>query len=82
MTESLRQNLTAVYRENLEGDIIATLAELAGISVRRAMDVFYRSRLASQISEGRYGIDNLDPKYLAADLLENEPVLFSETPPQ
>lgn len=64
--------LLAMYRENLAADVIAALADAAGVSMREAMDVYYRSALASQIEEGRYGIDNLDPKVLAADLLANE----------
>jgi hypothetical protein len=41
------------------------------------MDIYYSSKLAVQIEEGRYGIDNLDPKYLAEDLIENESELFA-----
>ena len=62
----------AFYRENLEGDIISALAKAAGISLRKAMDVYYGSALSGQIETGRYGIDNLSAKYLAEDLLENE----------
>lgn len=62
----------AFYRENLEGDVISALADAAGISLREAMDLYYGSALSGQIETGRYGIDNLSPKYLAADLLENE----------
>jgi hypothetical protein len=47
------------------------------IDIRSATDIYYRSRLCNQIAEGLYGIDNLDYKYLAADLIENEPELFS-----
>ena len=32
--------------------------------------------LAGQIAHGSYGIENLDAKYLAEDLIENEPELF------
>ena len=42
----------------------------------QAMDVYYRSDLAVQIQDGKYGIDNVDYKYLAEDLIENEPSLF------
>ena len=45
--------------------------------IRLATDIFYRSRLSEQISQGRYGIDNLDYKYLVNDLIENEPELFA-----
>lgn len=62
----------AFYRENLEGDVISALAEAAGISLREAMDLYYGSALSGQIETGRYGIDNLSPKYLATDLLEHE----------
>lgn len=37
---------------------------------------FYSSKLAEQISNGSYGIENMDAKYLAEDLIENEPKLF------
>ena len=43
---------------------------------RKAMDIYYRSKLAKQIEQGIYGIENMDYKYLAEDLLENEPELF------
>ncbi len=72
MTAKQRENLTLVYRENLEGDIIAALSEQTGLPRREAMDVYYRSKLSEQISNGSFGIDNLDPKNLAADLIENE----------
>ena len=46
------------------------------ISRRKAMDIYYKSRLSEQIQAGQYGIENMDYKYLAEDLIENEPELF------
>ena len=66
------------YKERLEERIIAYLAEIKGISLEEAMDAYYRSRLADQITKGLYGIENMDYKYLAEDLVENEPVLFAK----
>ena len=66
------------YKERLEERIIAHLAEIKGISLEEAMDAYYRSRLADQITKGLYGIENMDYKYLAEDLVENEPVLFAK----
>lgn len=43
---------------------------------RKAFDVYYSSKLAEQIEKGEYGIENLDAKYLAEDLIENELKLF------
>jgi len=40
------------------------------------MGIYYRSRLAGQIADGMYGIENLDYKYFVQDLIENEPELF------
>jgi len=65
------------YRQDLEIDIILRLAEIKNLDLGKATDIYYRSRLSGQISEGRYGIDNLDYKYLANDLIENEPGLFA-----
>ena len=64
------------YRQDLEIDIISRLCEICNIDLAKATDIYYRSRLCDQIAEGLYGIDNLDYKYLAADLIENEPELF------
>ena len=66
------------YKERLEERIIAYLAEIKGISLEEAMDAYYRSRLADQITKGLYGIENMDYKYLAEDLVENEPLLFAK----
>ncbi len=66
------------YRQDLEIDIISSLAKKRKIGIREATDIFYRSRLSRQISQGLYGIDNMDSQYLADDLTENEPELFSK----
>ena len=66
------------------GDVLWTLnrrrnwASRNNISQRKAMDIYYKSRLSQQIQAGQYGIENLDYKYLAEDLIENEPELFAE----
>ena len=70
------KDLAAVYRQNLEESIIACLAKMITLELRKAMDIYYKSRLARQINAGKYGIDNMDARYLAEDLLENEPELF------
>ena len=75
----LKYNVTIdTYKERLEERIIAYLSEIKGIPLKEAMDAYYRSRLADQIASGLYGIENMDYKYLAEDLLENEPKLFAK----
>ena len=75
----LKYNVTIdTYKERLEERIIVYLSEIKGISLEEAMDAYYRSRLADQIASGLYGIENMDYKYLAEDLLENEPKLFAK----
>lgn len=71
-------DLEAVYIENLEQDIIKNIAALKNLDLRKAMDVYYKSKLSAQIANREYGIENLDSKYLAEDLIENEPELFGE----
>lgn len=68
--------LTEVYKQNLENDIIMVLAQIKDIEIRKAFDIYYSSKLARQIAEGSYGIENMDAKYLAEDLIENESELF------
>lgn len=67
-------DLVALYRENLAADVISALSDAAKIPLRQAMDLYYRSALSSQIEQGLYGIDNLDPKTLADDLLAHDPL--------
>ena len=71
-----RMQLSEIYKQNLENDIIKALADLKQIELRKAFDIYYSSKLAEQIAEGSYGIENLDAKYLAEDLCENERELF------
>ena len=71
-------NLDVIYRQNLEPSIIEYIAARRNISQRKAMDIYYRSRLSEQIQAGQYGVENLDYKYLAEDLIDNEPELFSD----
>ena len=66
MEDMLKRGSFAVDYCNLE----------TGINLRKAFDIYYSSKLAEQISNGSYGIENMDAKYLAEDLIENEPELF------
>ena len=70
MTNS--KDLTEIYKQNLETDIINYLAASLKIDLREAMDKYYSSKLAKQIESGENGIKNLDYKNLAEDLIENE----------
>ena len=51
---------------------------MKGIDLRKAFDIYYSSKLAEQISNDSYGIENMDAKYLAEDLIENEPELLNK----
>jgi hypothetical protein len=66
-------------KENLERNIILALSEKTGKTLREALDIYYSSRLSAQIGEGKYGIHYFDARYLADDLIENEPELFRDT---
>lgn len=70
------KKLTEIYKQNLESNIILYLAKIKNIEIRKAFDIYYSSRLATMIEAGEYGIENMDAKYLAEDLVENEPELF------
>ena len=71
-----KKRLEEVYKQNLENDIINAISEIKEIDLRKALDIYYSSKLAEQISNDRYGIENMNAKYLAEDLIENEPTLF------
>ena len=67
--------LEAILKESLEKDITSLISERTGVSIREAMDIYYRSKLSRQIDGGIYGIQYLDAVYLVDDLLENERAL-------
>lgn len=71
-----RSNLDIVYKQNLEDNIIQCLSEMKKIDLRQATDIYYHSKLAEQIYQGTYGIENMDYKYLVQDMIENEVELF------
>lgn len=72
-----KKSLEHAYKQNLEESIISYLASLKNIELRKAMDIYYKSKLSGQIEAGMFGIENLDYKYLAQDLIENEHNLFT-----
>jgi hypothetical protein len=71
-----RSNLLKEYKQALEERIITYLSEKKELELRVSMDIYYRSKLAKLIAGGIYGVENLDYKYLAQDLIDNEPELF------
>ena len=71
-----KKNIDYIYKQNLEESIIEYLSKEKKLELRQAMDIYYQSRLAKQIEQGTYGIENMDYKYLTQDLIENEPELF------
>ncbi len=71
-----KKQLAEIYKQNLENDIILWIAKKRKIEIRKAFDIYYSSKLAELIAQGAYGIENLDAKYLAEDLMENEKELF------
>ena len=73
-----KKDIDYVYKQNLEESIIEYLSKEKKLELRQAMDIYYQSRLAKQIEQGTYGLENMDYKYLAQDLIENEPELFSK----
>lgn len=68
------KNLDIVHSKKL--GTINVISQIKEIDLRKAFDIYYSSKLAEQISNDSYGIENMDAKYLAEDLIENEPELF------
>ncbi len=72
------KTLERFYQERLEEKIIEYLAEKHSIDYQSAMDIYYSSKMADKIHEGKYGIQYLDHKVLGDILDKNEPYLFKE----
>ena len=73
MDESVLED---IYQEKLEERLIGFLSDKYGIDYKEAMRVYYSSKLAGKIHEGRYGVQYLDYKVLADILEETEPELI------
>ena len=68
--------LEQMYREELDEKLIAHLAEVKNLTLDRAMDIYYHSRMAYMIGNGMYGIQYLDYKVLVEMMIDNESHLF------
>ena len=68
--------LEQVYQESLEERMISYIAEENDISLEKAMDIYYGSKLSNKIYQGNEGMQYLDYKVLADLLKEAEPELF------
>ena len=62
--------LEAFYKEHLEESIIKQLSKQENISLDEAMNLYYNSKLANYIHEGKYDIQYLDYKVLTNYLLK------------
>ena len=68
--------LEKFYREELDEKLIAQLAKAKDLSLEKAMDIYYHSRMAEMIGNGECGIQYLDYKVLVQMMLDTEPELF------
>ena len=59
-----KKQLEEVYKQNLENDIINVISEMKGIDLRKAFDIYYSSKLAEQISNDSYGIENIEVQFV------------------
>ena len=62
--------LEAFYKEYLEESIIKQLSKQENISLDEAMNLYYNSKLANYIHEGKYDIQYLDYKVLTDNLIK------------
>lgn len=68
--------LEEIYQEKLEERLIEYISERYKIDYQSAMELYYNSKLANKIHNGRYGVQYLDHKVLADILEETEPELI------
>lgn len=73
-----KQDLDEYYIQCLEENIIKYLSFRKKIDIRKSMDIYYNSKLSTVIECQKYGMENMDYKYLVEDLIENEPELFRQ----
>lgn len=64
-------DLEQFYKEHLEEDIIKAFSSQNNISLEESMNLYYGSKLANEIHEGRYGLQYLDYSVLV-NILQKE----------
>lgn len=70
--------LEKFYQEGLEERLIGNVAKEKRISLEDAMDIYYRSKLAQKIYDGKEGVQYLDYRVLTRLLFDTEPELFQK----
>lgn len=63
--------LANIYTEHLEEDIVLQLSKKNNVSLEKAMQIYYQSKLANWIHSGEFGVQYLDSAVLV-ELLEKE----------
>lgn len=63
--------LENIYTEHLKEDIVLQLSKKNNISLEKAMQIYYQSKLANWIHSGEFGVQYLDSAVLV-ELLEKE----------
>ncbi|MBQ8776756.1 MAG: hypothetical protein IJZ71_04685 [Treponema sp.] len=63
--------LENIYTEHLEEDIVLQFSKKNNISLEKAMQIYYQSKLANWIHSGEFGVQYLDSAVLV-ELLEKE----------
>jgi hypothetical protein len=63
--------LENIYTEHLEEDIVLQLSKKNNVSLEKAMQIYYQSKLANWIHSGEFGVQYLDSAVLV-ELLEKE----------
>ncbi|MBQ7719681.1 MAG: hypothetical protein IJT56_03770 [Clostridia bacterium] len=71
------ETLENSYREALDERIITCLSEKKKWPLDKAVDRYYRSRMADMIGKGECGVQYLDYKVIVDIMLETESALFS-----
>lgn len=79
ITPQTLSELETLRKEHLESDLITLIAEQYSLSAADAMKLYYSSQLSQQVADGSYGIEQLDVRYLLADLQQYEPQLFGNS---
>jgi len=54
-----KEKLDEIYKQNLENDIINAISKIKGITLRKAFDIYYSSKLAEQISGNKIKANKL-----------------------
>lgn len=65
------RGLDSFLREHQESDVVQKISEKLNVPAEEALAIYFKSKVASMVENGTYGVQYLSSEYLAEEILSN-----------